>query len=61
MPEGAVMKAAVCYEFGMPSVVQEVRIDPPQQGEVKVRVRATADRHSDIHLLRGECGVWRHW
>jgi S-(hydroxymethyl)glutathione dehydrogenase/alcohol dehydrogenase len=51
------MKAAVRYEFGMPSVVEEVRIDPPQQGEVKVRVRATAVCHSVIHLLRGEWGM----
>jgi Zn-dependent alcohol dehydrogenase len=26
------MKAAVCYEFGEPLVVEEVVIDPPQAG-----------------------------
>jgi len=50
------MKAAVCYEFGKPLVVEEVDIDPPQKGEVKVRIAATAICHSDIHLIRGELG-----
>jgi S-(hydroxymethyl)glutathione dehydrogenase/alcohol dehydrogenase len=50
------MKAAVCYEFGQPLVVEEVELDPPQKGEVKVRIAAVAICHSDIHLLRGE---WR--
>jgi S-(hydroxymethyl)glutathione dehydrogenase/alcohol dehydrogenase len=48
------MKAAVCYEFGKPLVVEEVDMDPPQKGEVKVRLVATAICHSDIHALKGE-------
>jgi S-(hydroxymethyl)glutathione dehydrogenase/alcohol dehydrogenase len=50
------MKAAVCYEFGKPLVVEEVEIDPPQRGEVKVRLTATSICHSDVHLIRGEWG-----
>ena len=50
------MKAAVCYEFGKPLVVEEVTLDPPKKGEVKVRMGATAICHSDIHVLRGELG-----
>ena len=50
------MKAAVCYEFGKPLVVEDIEIDPPQKGEVKVRLAATAICHSDIHLIRGEWG-----
>jgi S-(hydroxymethyl)glutathione dehydrogenase / alcohol dehydrogenase len=50
------MKAAVCYELGKPLVVEDVEIDPPQKGEVKVRIAATAICHSDIHALRGELG-----
>ena len=50
------IKAAVCYEFGKPLVVEEIEIDPPQQGEVKVRVAATGICHSDIHLIKGEWG-----
>lgn len=48
------MKAAVCYEFGRPLVVEEVEIAPPQRGEVKVRMAATAICHSDIHYIEGE-------
>ncbi|MFH1382409.1 MAG: Zn-dependent alcohol dehydrogenase [Chloroflexota bacterium] len=48
------MKAAVCYEYNKPLVVEEVDIDPPQKGEVKVRLVATAICHSDIHNIRGE-------
>jgi S-(hydroxymethyl)glutathione dehydrogenase/alcohol dehydrogenase len=48
------MKAAVCYEFGKPLVVEEIDIAPPQKGEVKVRLAATAVCHSDIHAIRGE-------
>lgn len=50
------MKAAVCYEFGKPLVVESVEIDPPQVGEVKVRMLVTAICHSDIHFLKGEWG-----
>ena len=48
------MKAAVCYEFGKPLVVEEVDLDPPQEGEVKVCIIATAVCHSDIHCIKGE-------
>lgn len=48
------MKAAVCYEYGKPLVVEEVTLDPPQRGEVKVRLAATAICHSDVHFLRGD-------
>jgi S-(hydroxymethyl)glutathione dehydrogenase / alcohol dehydrogenase len=48
------MKAAVCYEYGKPLVVEEIFIDPPQKGEVKVKIAATAVCHSDIHFIKGE-------
>src|SRR5437763_21362 len=50
------MKAAVCYEIGQPLRIEEIEIDPPQSGEVKVRVVATAICHSDIHFIRGDWG-----
>ena len=50
------MKAAVCYQFGEPLVVEEIEIDPPMVGEVKVRMAATAICHSDVHFIRGEWG-----
>jgi S-(hydroxymethyl)glutathione dehydrogenase / alcohol dehydrogenase len=50
------MQAAVCYEFGQPLVIEDLTIDPPQTGEVKVKLAATAICHSDVHLIRGEWG-----
>ena len=48
------MKAAVCYEHRAPLVVEDVDLDPPQDGEVKVRIAATAICHSDVHNMNGE-------
>jgi S-(hydroxymethyl)glutathione dehydrogenase / alcohol dehydrogenase len=57
-PEGMVdtMRAAVCYEFGKPLVIDDVVLDPPQTGEVRVKIAAAGICHSDIHLIRGEWG-----
>jgi NDMA-dependent alcohol dehydrogenase len=50
------MKAAICYQFGQPLVIEEIEIDPPKKGEVKVRMVATAICHSDVHAIQGEWG-----
>ena len=50
------MKAAVCREYGQPLVIEEVTLDPPQAGEVQLRVAATAICHSDVHRMRGDWG-----
>ncbi len=50
------MKAALCYEFGRPLVTEEISIDPPQAGEVKVKLAACAICHSDIHYMEGAWG-----
>jgi S-(hydroxymethyl)glutathione dehydrogenase / alcohol dehydrogenase len=50
------MKAAICYEIGKPLVIEEVALDPPGKGEVKIRLAATAICHSDIHAIKGEHG-----
>lgn len=47
------MKAAVCREFGAPLVVEDLRLDPPEEGEVRVDVAACAICHSDIHYIEG--------
>ena len=52
------MKAAVCYEFGKPLVIEDIQIDPPQAGEVQVALTATAICHSDVHLVRGDWDQW---
>ena len=51
------MKAAVCYEVNKPLVIEEVTMDSPGKGEVKVRIAATAICHSDIHSFKGEHGT----
>ena len=48
------MKAAICYEFKKPLVVEEIEIDSPGKGEVKVRHAATAICHSDLHNINGD-------
>jgi S-(hydroxymethyl)glutathione dehydrogenase/alcohol dehydrogenase len=49
------MKAAICYEFGKPLVVEEgVTVDPPEKDEVKVRIAVAAVCHSDLHFIKGE-------
>ena len=48
------MKAAVCYEFGAPLRIEDVTLDPPQHGEVQVRIGAVAVCHSDIHRIHGD-------
>ena len=48
------MRAAICYEFGKPLVVEDdVICDSPGPGEVKVKVVATAVCRSDIHAIEG--------
>jgi Zn-dependent alcohol dehydrogenase len=50
------VKAAVCYEFGKPLVIEDVTLDAPKQGEVRVKIAATGICHSDLHLVAGEWG-----
>jgi S-(hydroxymethyl)glutathione dehydrogenase / alcohol dehydrogenase len=50
------MKAAVCYEFGKPLVVEELTMRAPKPDEVKVKVAATAICHSDLHDVKGDFG-----
>ncbi len=48
------MRAAVLYEPGQPLVVEEVELDPPQRGEVQVKIAAAGVCHSDLHVMKGE-------
>lgn len=50
------MKAAVCRDFGKPLVIEELDIAEPNQGEVKVRIKAVAICHSDILYAGGAWG-----
>lgn len=48
------MKAAVLYEANKPVSVEEVDLDPPGPGEVRVKLTATAVCHSDLHFFDGD-------
>jgi Zn-dependent alcohol dehydrogenase len=48
------MKAAVLYEVGQPLVIEDLQIDPPKAGEVKLRVAANGTCHSDLHAMTGD-------
>jgi Zn-dependent alcohol dehydrogenase len=50
------VKAAVCRVFGAPLEIEELRLDPPEPGEVRVRVAACAICHSDVHFTEGAWG-----
>src|SRR5436305_209787 len=51
---GANMKAAILNDYQTPLSLEEVRIDSPKAGEVKVKVAATGVCHSDYHVMKGE-------
>ncbi len=50
------MRAAVCRAFGEPLVVEDVLLDPPGAGELRVEVAACAICHSDIIYAEGGWG-----
>ncbi|MGH6891197.1 MAG: Zn-dependent alcohol dehydrogenase [Dongiaceae bacterium] len=50
------MKAAVCRAFGKPLTIEELDIADPGAYEVKVRLKACAICHSDIHFMEGAWG-----
>jgi S-(hydroxymethyl)glutathione dehydrogenase / alcohol dehydrogenase len=50
------MKAAVLNDYGSLDV-EDVQIDAPQPGEVRLHIGATGVCHSDYHVIKGE---WRY-
>jgi Zn-dependent alcohol dehydrogenase len=50
------VQAAVCHAFGEPLVVEEVELEPPRPGEVRVRIAACAICHSDVAYASGAWG-----
>ena len=59
------IKAAVCRGFGEPLTIEELQLAPPSQGQLQVKVIASAICHSDIHFFEGAWGgklpaVWGH-
>lgn len=52
----AMIKAAVCHEFGAPLVLEEVDLRAPEMGEIEVTLDACAICHSDISYAGGAWG-----
>jgi len=48
------MKAAVLYEPRKPLVIEDLKLDPPKAGEVRVKVAANGACHSDLHVMTGD-------
>lgn len=48
------LKAAILNDYQTPLSIEDVTIDPPKAGEVKVRIAATGVCHSDYHVMKGE-------
>ncbi len=52
----ALIKAAVCHEFGKPLTIENVELRAPGPGEVEVTLAACAICHSDISYAEGAWG-----
>lgn len=48
------MKAAVLREIGAPLTLEDVDLDEPKAGEVRVRIEAAGVCHSDLHHMIGD-------
>ena len=57
MPSDTIeIQAAVCRGFGEPLSIETLRLDPPEGGEVRVKVLASSICHSDIIYMDGGWG-----
>ena len=50
------IQAAVCRAFGEPLTIETLRLDPPQDNEIRVKVLASSICHSDIIYMDGGWG-----
>ncbi len=48
------MKAAVLRQTGAPLQIEQLVLDPPRAGEVRVRIEAAGVCHSDYHYMKGD-------
>jgi NDMA-dependent alcohol dehydrogenase len=46
-------RAAICRELNQPVVVEEITVEPPQRGEVTVKLGACGVCHSDLSATNG--------
>ena len=57
MPSDTIeIQAAVCRKFGEPLAIETLRLDPPAEGDIRVRVLASSICHSDIIYMDGGWG-----
>src|ERR1700756_1379392 len=47
-------RAAVAYRTNEDMVIETIEVEPPQEGEVLVEMKATGLCHSDLHMLEGK-------
>lgn len=45
-------RAAILYEFNKPLVIDEITVDAPKAGEVRVKMAAAGVCHSDLHVMQ---------
>jgi len=50
------VRAAVCRAFGEPLEIEDLQIERPRTGEVKIALAACAICHSDVHFADGAWG-----
>src|SRR3954467_9626912 len=48
------MRAAVLHEIGSPLAIEDMALEGPRAGEVRVRVEAAGVCHSDYHYMTGD-------
>lgn len=51
------IKAAVLYKYNTPFKVEEVELEAPQEGEIKVKIMAVGVCHTDVHAAEGHLPV----
>lgn len=54
-------RAAVAYEPKKPMVIEEIWVDPPKAGEVRIKVISNALCHTDVYELDGGSGAGSNW
>ena len=47
------MKAAILYDYNTPLKVEEIDLDEPKVGEVRVKIEAAGFGHTDLHYING--------
>ena len=52
-PQTIKCKAAVAYKPNEPFTIEEIDVDPPKAGEVRIRVISNALCHTDVYCLDG--------